>query len=79
MAYHVHIFLIILDMHVVRFRKLNTKTQVTMIPGHVAWFYALGYCKIITMAIIVYELSIIAIVLIIILDNILPTYVCVCV
>ena len=45
-----------------------------MTTGHVAWFYALGYCKIITMAIIVYELSIIAIVLIIILDNILPTH-----
>ena len=50
-----------------------------MILGYVAWFYALEYCKIIIMVtIIMYDLtylSVITIILIIILDNILPTYV----
>ena len=61
--------------YVVRFRKPNTKTLVTMIPGYVAWLYALGYYKTITMLIIImYELNVIAIILIIIFDNIvLPT------
>ena len=60
--------------YVVQFRKPNIKTLVTMIQGYVAWLYALGYYKIITMAIIImYELNVIAIILIIILDNILPT------
>ena len=49
---------------------------ITMIPGYVAWFYALGYYKIMIMVIsIMYELSVITIILIIILDSILPTYV----
>ena len=46
-----------------------------MIPGYVTWLYALGYYKIIIMvSIIMHELNVIAIILIIILDNILPTY-----
>ena len=61
--------------YVARFRKTNTKTQVTIIPGYVAWFYALGHYKIMIMVIIIMdELSVITIILIIILDNILPTY-----
>ena len=56
--------------YVVRFRKPNTKTQVTMIPGYVAWFYALGYYKIIIMVIIImYELIVITIILIIIVEH----------
>ena len=74
MTHHVHIFLVILNKDVVRFRKPNTKTLVTMIPGYVMWLYALGHYKIITMVIIiVYELNVIAVILIIILDSILPT------
>ena len=57
--------------YVTLFRKPNTKTQVTMIPGYVAWLYALGYYKIMIMVIIImYELSVITIILIIILDKI---------
>ena len=49
-----------------------------MIPGYVAWLYALRYYKIIIMVIIImYELNVIMII-IIVSDNILPKYICVC-
>ena len=49
--------------YVVQFRKPNTKTLVTMVPGYVIWLYALIYYEIRIMAIIImYALDVIAII-----------------